>query len=80
MRFQMCPQIAYLRRSIVTLVAFVWLFSTVHFQMFSQIACMSRGIVALVAFVGLFSTVRFQMCPQSLMKPLWGVNAIQKMI
>ena len=36
----MCPQIACLRRGIVALVAFVWLFSTVNFQMFPQIACM----------------------------------------
>ena len=28
-RFQMCPQIAFLRWCIITLVAFVWLFSTV---------------------------------------------------
>ena len=49
---------------IVTLVAFVWFFSTVHFQMFPQITCMRRCIVTLVAFVWIFSNVRFQMCPQ----------------
>ena len=35
----------------VTLVAFVWLFSTVRFQMCPQIACLRRGKVTLVAFV-----------------------------
>ena len=40
--FQMCPQITCLRGCIVTLVAFVWLFSTVRFQMSLQIACL-RG-------------------------------------
>ena len=61
----MCPQKACLRRCIVTLVTFVWFFSTVRFQMCPQIACPWGCIVTLVAFVGLFSTVRFQMCPQS---------------
>ena len=60
----MLPQIDCLRRGIVALVAFVWLFSTVGFQMLPHIACMRRYVVALVAFVWLFSTVRFQMCPQ----------------
>ena len=64
MRFQICPQMAYTRRGIVTLVAFVWLFSTVRFQMCPQIACRGRCIVTSVAFVWFFSTVRFQMCPQ----------------
>ena len=63
-RFQMCPQIAWIRAGKVTLAAFVWLFSTVRYQMCPQIACQRRGIVTLVAFVWLFSTVRFQMCPQ----------------
>ena len=52
----MCPQITCMRRCIVTLVAFVWLFSTVCFQMFPQIACMSGCIFTLVAFVRFFST------------------------
>ena len=60
----MCLQMACLRRGIVTLVAFVWLFSTVRFQMLPQMACTRRGIVTLVAFLWLFSTVRFQMYPQ----------------
>ena len=50
----MSPQIAFIRGCIVTLVAFVWLFSTVYFQMFPQIACPRRGIVSLVAFVWFF--------------------------
>ena len=40
-----------LRGCILTLVAFVWLFSSVHFQMFSQIACPRKDIFTLVAFV-----------------------------
>ena len=64
-RFQMFPQIACPRKSIVTLFAFVWLFSTVNFQMCPQSTCMNRCKVTLVAFVWLFSTVYFQMCPQS---------------
>ena len=77
--FQLFPQIACQRGCIVTLVAFVWLFSTVCFQMFPQIVC-TRGCIvtlqcdyasscaddlnALVAFVWLFSTVCSQMFPQ----------------
>ena len=53
-----------LRRGKLTLVAFVWLFSTMHFQMSPQVACTRRGIITLVAFVWLFSTVHFQMSPQ----------------
>ena len=52
------------RRCIVTLVAFVWLFTTVRFQMCPQIACPKGCIVTLVAFVWFVSIVRFQMCPQ----------------
>ena len=37
----------------VTLVAFIWFFSTVCFKMPHQIACLRRGIVTLVAFVWL---------------------------
>ena len=51
-------------RSIVALVAFVWLFSTVYFQMVPQMACLRRCILALIAFIWFFSSVRFQMCPQ----------------
>ena len=47
--FQMILQTPYLRRGIVTLVAFVLLFSTVRFQMFLQTPYLRRGIVALVA-------------------------------
>ena len=36
----MFPEIACLRRGIVTLVAFVWFFSTVRPQMCFQMACM----------------------------------------
>ena len=61
----MSPKIACPRGCIVTLVAFVWLFSSVHFQMCPQTACIKGCIVALIAFVCLFSTVCFQMFPQS---------------
>ena len=60
----MCPQIACLNGCKVTLVAFVWFFSTVCFQMSPQIARIRGCIVALVAFLWPFSTVCFQMCPQ----------------
>ena len=77
-RFQMSPQIACLRRGIVTLVAFVWLFALcvykcvlnwIHERMHSYTGCiylasLRRGIVTLVALVWLFSTAHFQMCPQ----------------
>ena len=45
---------------IVTLVAFVWLFSTVRSQMSPQIACSRECRNTLVAFVWLFSTVCFK--------------------
>ena len=44
----------------VTLVAFVWLFSTVHLQMKLQIVWPGGCIITLVAFVYLFSGVSFQ--------------------
>ena len=64
MCFQMPPQTVCTRRSIVTLVTFVWFFSTVRFQMCPQTVCPRWCIVTLVAFVWFFSTVRFQMAPQ----------------
>ena len=63
--FQMNLQIVRLRRWIITLVAFVWLFSTVRFQMGPQITCPKGCIVTLVAFVWLFSVVHFKMTSQS---------------
>ena len=62
--FHVCPQITCQRWCIVTLVAFVWLFPTVHFQMSPQMACMRGCIITLVALVRLFSTVCFHMSPQ----------------
>ena len=50
-----CP-----RRCIVTLVAFVWLFSIVRFQMSPQMACLRRDIVTLAAFVRLVIVGVFQ--------------------
>ena len=63
-----CPWVPWWRCSLkylITLVAFVWLFSTVCFQMCPQMACLRRGIVALVTFVCFFSTVCFHMSHQS---------------
>ena len=40
--FQMGPQMACMSGCIITLVASVWLFSTLHFQMCPQIACLNR--------------------------------------
>ena len=65
LRCQMPPQVACLRGCKVTLVASVWLFSTVPFQMCPQSACVRGCKVTLDAFVWLFSTVRFQMYPQT---------------
>ena len=55
----MLPQIACPRWCIVTLVAFVWLFPTVHFQMPPQSACIRRWIFTLVTFIWMFSIVNF---------------------
>ena len=57
--FQVCPQMFCSRGCIFTLIAFVWLFSTVCFHMCPQIMCISSGIITLVAFVGLFPAVCF---------------------
>ena len=65
MSFHMSWKIFCPRGCIVTLAAFVWLFSTVRFQMCPQMACLRGCIVTLVAFIWPFSTVSFQMCPQS---------------
>ena len=59
----MSTQRACLREDKVTLIAFVWLYSTVCFDMSPQIACVGGCIVTKVAFVWLFPTVRFQMPP-----------------
>ena len=45
---------------IITLVAFVWLFSTMCFQMFHKNVCRWRFIVTLIAFVWLFSMCVFK--------------------
>ena len=58
------PQIACLRWCIVTLVAFVSLFSCVRFQMSPHMAFLRWFIVALATFVWLFSTVAFKMSPE----------------
>ena len=52
------------RGCIITLVAFVWFFSTVCFQMRPQSEGTKRCIVTLVAFVWLLSTVSLHMFPQ----------------
>ena len=73
----MPPQISYLVRCKLAMVAFVchagtpfklvalaWLFSTMCFQMSPQIACLCGCKVTLVAFIWLFSKVCFQMSSQ----------------
>ena len=55
---------ACLRRCIVTLVAFVCLFSTVFLQLSPQMACARRCKIILNVFVWPFSTVHFQMLTQ----------------
>ena len=81
----MCLQIAYMRGCIITLVAFVWLFSAVRFQMNLQSECIRWCIVTLVAFVWLFSAVRFQMslqtpcmggCKITLVAFVWLISAV----
>ena len=64
MPFHVCHQLSCSNGCIATLVAFIWLFSTVGFQMSPQSTWVSAGIFTLVAFVRLFSGVCFQMCPQ----------------
>ena len=70
--FQMFPQIACAIWGIVTLVAFVWLFSTVRYKMCPQIACLKWGIITLIAFIWFFSTVCFPMCPR-ITCTRWGI-------
>ena len=60
----MCFQMTCLRGWIITLVAFIWLLSTVCSHMSSQSACLWGCKITLVAFVWFFSTVRFQMSSQ----------------
>ena len=52
--FHMSPQFARLKRWIVTLVAFMWLFSGVSFQTSLQCAWVNRCKLTLVAFVSLY--------------------------
>ena len=52
-RFQMSPQIGWLRRCIVSLDAFVWLFSIVCFQMYPQITWPTGCKFTLAAIVWL---------------------------
>ena len=65
MCFQMILQTACIWGCKVTLVAFVWLFTTVHFQMHPQSTCIRRCKVTQIALVWLSPTVCLQMYPQS---------------
>ena len=65
MCFQVFPQTACIKRCIVTTVALIWLYSTVHFQMLFQTACVYRGKVTMVAHIWLHSTVYFQVLFQT---------------
>ena len=69
-------QVAYLRKSVVTLVAFVTFFSTVRLQMRFQIACLRRCKVTLIAFVWFFPTVYFQMFHQAAFPRRWKVALV----
>ena len=60
----MSSQIALYRKCIVTLVTFVWFFSTVSFYMSLQSTWKRRKKVALVTFVRLFTKMSFQMNSQ----------------
>ena len=64
MCFQMSTQITCPRGCIITLVAFLCLFSTVHFQICPQIVCLKGFIITLAAFVRLFPNMCFQMSTQ----------------
>ena len=57
MSFHVFRQIACMGRCEVTLIAFVWLFSTVRLQMCPQIVFTIACIVTLVAFVWFFSRI-----------------------
>ena len=63
---QVSPQIICTRgcKCVITLVTFVWLFSTVCFQMSPQISCLIRYRITLFAFVCFFFTVCFQTSSQ----------------
>ena len=71
----MFPQIACFGRCIVTLIAFVLFFSTVHFQMSPEIICLNGCIITQAAFVCLFSTVRSQMSLQ-ITRIIWCIIAL----
>ena len=61
MDYLVLPQRVFPWGCIVTLVAFVWFFSSMCFQMSPQVACISICKFTLVAFVWLFTTVCSQM-------------------
>ena len=72
----MSSQIIYTRGCIVTLVAFVWLFSTVCFHMFPQTICPRGCIVTLVAFVWPLPIVCFQMFLQTAFQRKFQVTLV----
>ena len=61
----MFPQIVFTRGCKITLVAFVWLLSTMRFHMVPQRTYLSGCKVAPTEYVRLFPTVHFQMCSQT---------------
>ena len=72
MGFQMSFQIDCTKWPIITVVAFIWLFSCVSFQMCIQVARVFAFKSTLVAFFRFFLTVYFQMHPQIANK-VWGI-------
>ena len=61
-------QVACQRWNIITLVAFVWLFSAVCLQMCPQIACSRRCIITQAAFVWFFSLFIGNSCDEFLLQ------------
>ena len=75
---QMCPQRTWLRGCKVTLVAFVWLFSSVYFQMCHQIACLrfvANRVFPLSSLL-LFMTMMITMLRMRMMVKSWHLSSV----
>ena len=74
----MCPQRTWLRGCKVTLVAFVWLFSSVYFQMCHQIACLrfvANRVFPLSSLL-LFMTMMIMMLRMRMMVKSWHLSSV----
>ena len=76
MVFYVTPQTACITGCIATLIAFVWLFSSVYFQLGPQILHFCRCIVTLTAFILLIFTVWQQMFFQVFCTRWWIVTLV----